>query len=203
VAIVRSPRRASFEFVKFGTGKLSNLVLLDAILRPAIESAGYRLVRLRVMGGKRKTLQVMAERLDGGMDVGDCAELSRKLSEVLEAADPFAEEYVLEVSSPGIDRPLVSAEDFERFAGHEARVEMMHSIDGRRRFKGQIIDVENDAIAIHTSGDKGTQRVLLPIADIAEAKLVLTDRLIQESLKTKKAIPSQQSAPEHPERYGR
>jgi ribosome maturation factor RimP len=172
-------------------------------LRPVVESAGYRLVRLRVMGGKRKTLQVMAERLDGGMEVGDCAELSRKLSGVLEAADPFAEEYVLEVSSPGIDRPLVSAEDFERFAGHEARVEMMHSIDGRRRFKGLIIGLENGAIEMETSGEKGTQRVLLPIAGIAEAKLVLTDRLIQESLKARNTRPSQQSAPEQPESYGR
>src|SRR4029077_6947411 len=119
----------------------------------------------------------MGERLDGGMDVGDCAELSRKLSEVLEAADPFAEEYVLEVSSPGIDRPLVSTEDFQRFAGHEARVELMNSIDGRRRFKGRIVGLKNGDIEMETSGENGTQRVLLPIAGIAEAKLVLTDRL--------------------------
>jgi ribosome maturation factor RimP len=151
------------------------------------------------MGGKRKTLQVMAERLDGGMDVGDCAKLSRNLSEVLEAADPIAEEYVLEVSSPGIDRPLVSVEDFERFAGHEARIEMLHLIDGRRRFKGQIMGLHNGAIEMETSGEKGTQRVLLPVAGIAEAKLVLTDRLIQESLKSRDAKPLQQSAPEHPE----
>jgi ribosome maturation factor RimP len=187
----------------FGIGKLSNLSLLNAIVAPAVESAGYRLVRLRVMGGKRKTLQVMAERSDGGMDVGDCAELSRKLSEILEAADPMAEEYVLEVSSPGIDRPLVSAEDFERFAGHEARVEMMHPIEGRRRFKGQILDVRNGAIEIETSGEKGTQRVWLPVGDVAEAKLVLTDRLIQESLKARDARASQQSAPDHPESYRR
>lgn len=187
----------------FGIGKLSNLSLLNAIVAPAVESAGYRLVRLRVMGGKRKTLQVMAERSDGGMDVGDCAELSRKLSEILEAADPMAEEYVLEVSSPGIDRPLVSAEDFERFVGHEARVEMMHPTEGRRRFKGQILDVRNGAIEIETSGEKGTQRVWLPVGDVAEAKLVLTDRLIQESLKARDARASQQSAPDHPESYRR
>jgi ribosome maturation factor RimP len=187
----------------FGIGKLSNLSLLNGIVAPAVESAGYRLVRLRVMGGKRKTLQVMAERSDGGMDVGDCAELSRKLSEILEAADPMAEEYVLEVSSPGIDRPLVSAEDFERFVGHEARVEMMHPTEGRRRFKGQILDVRNGAIEIETSGEKGTQRVWLPVGDVAEAKLVLTDRLIQESLKARDARASQQSAPDHPESYRR
>ena len=95
---------------------LDNQNRLDALLVPAIEAAGYRLVRMRLIGGKRNTLQVMAERPDGGMDVDDCAVLSRKLSEVLEAADPIAEEYVLEVSSPGIDRPLTDAADFERFA---------------------------------------------------------------------------------------
>ena len=203
MAIVRSPRRTSFGFRKFGIGPLSNLSLLNALLAPAVESAGYRLVRLRVMGGKRKTLQIMAERPDGGMDVGDCAELSRKLSGVLEAADPIAEEYVLEVSSPGIDRPLVSVDDFERFAGHDARVEMINPIDGRRRFKGQIIGIQNGAIEMETSGEKGIQRVALPADDIAEAKLVLTDRLIQESLKARDARASQQSAPDHPEPHRR
>jgi len=155
------------------------------------------------MGGKRKTLQIMAERADGGMDVGDCAELSRTLSDVLEAADPIAEEYVLEVSSPGIDRPLISADDFERFAGHEARVEMINPINGRRRFKGQIIGVQNGAIEMETGGEKGAQRMSLPADDIAEAKLVLTDRLIQESLKARDIRASQQSAPDDPEPHGR
>ena len=145
----------------------------------------------------------MAERPDGGMDVGDCAELSRKLSDVLEAADPIAEEYVLEVSSPGIDRPLISADDFERFTGHEARVEMINPIDGRRRFKGQIMGVHNGAVEMETGGEKGAQRVSLPAGDIAEAKLVLTDRLIQESLKARDVKASQQSAPDHPELHRR
>src|SRR3954465_4270685 len=112
---------------------------LDTLIVPAVEAAGYRLVRLRVMGGKRKTLPIMAERHDGQMDVEDCASLSRTLSEVLETADPIAEDYTLEVSSPGIDRPLTIEADFVRFAGHDARIEMTHGLDGRRRFKGLLI----------------------------------------------------------------
>ena len=112
---------------------MSGQNFLDALIVPAVEAAGYRLVRLRLMGGKRKTLQVMAERHDGQMDVDDCASLSRTLSDVLEAADPIAEDYTLEVSSPGIDRPLTIEADFARFAGHEARIEMVQGLDGRRR----------------------------------------------------------------------
>ena len=115
---------------------------MGALLVPAVNAAGYRLGRLRLMGGKRKTLQILAERPDGQMDVDDCARLSRTLSEVLEAADPIAEEYVLEVSSPGIDRPLTAPEDFRRFAGHDARVELVQGIEGRRRFKGKLIGLE-------------------------------------------------------------
>jgi ribosome maturation factor RimP len=177
---------------------MSGLVLLNEILAPAVESAGYRLVRLRVMGSKRKTLQVMAERPDGSMDIGDCAELSRRLSEVLEAADPIADEYVLEVSSPGIDRPLVSAEDFARFAGYEARVELNHAIEGRRRFKGTIVCVRNGVVEMETGGENGAQSVSLPLPEISEAKLVLTDHLIQESLRARDSKVSQQSAPEQP-----
>ena len=176
---------------------MSTLNFLDALLAPAVEAAGYRLVRLRVMGGKRKTLQVMAERPNGSMDVGDCAELSRKLSEVLEAADPIAEKYVLEVSSPGIDRPLTDAADFKRFTGHEARVEMKLPLDGRKRFKGNIAGVQDSVVLMQVTGEHGQQTVGLPLADIAEAKLVLTDRLSQESLKARDAKASKQSVPEH------
>jgi ribosome maturation factor RimP len=126
---------------------------------------------------------VMAERADGKMDVEDCASLSRSLSEVLEAADPITDEYVLEVSSPGIDRPLVSAEDFLRFAGHEARVELFHGLDGRRRFKGALAGIEGDDVLMDVTEAKDHRRIRLPLGDIAEAKLLLTDRLIQESLK--------------------
>jgi ribosome maturation factor RimP len=168
--------------------KVTGQNFLDALIAPAVEAAGYRLVRLRLMGGKRKTLQVMAERPDGQMDVEDCASLSRTLSELLEAADPITEEYTLEVSSPGIDRPLTIEADFARFAGHEARVEMTHGLDGRRRFKGLVIGLDgHDVLMDVTSERSGTERVRLPFSDIAEAKLVLTDRLIQESLKARDA----------------
>jgi ribosome maturation factor RimP len=156
---------------------------LEALVGPAVEAAGYRLVRLRLMGGKKKTLQIMAERPDGRMDVEDCASLSRAVSEVLEAADPISEEYVLEVSSPGIDRPLTALEDFARFARHEARIELHHGIDGRRRFKGMILGVEGNDVLIDVADEKETHRMRLPYSDIVEAKLVLTDKLIHESLK--------------------
>jgi len=155
------------------------------LVAPAVEAAGYRLVRLRLMGGKRKTLQIMAERPDGTMDVEDCAALSRAISEVLEAADPLAEEYVLEVSSPGIDRPLTAEPDFARFAGHEARVELARGLNGRRRFKGMLVGIDGHDVLIDVTGEHGTERVRLPFGDIEEAKLVLTDRLIQESLKAR------------------
>ena len=160
---------------------------LDALIAPAVEAAGYRLVRLRMMGNKRKTLQVMAERPDGQMDVEDCAVLSRAIEEVLEAADPIAEEYTLEVSSPGIDRPLTIAEDFVRFAGNEARIEMTNGVNGRRRFKGLVIGLDGNDVVVEVTSERAKERVQLPFADIADAKLVLTDKLIQESLKAREA----------------
>ncbi len=158
---------------------------LETLLFPAVQAAGYRLVRLRLMGGKRKTLQIMAERADGQMDVEDCTKLSRLLSEVLETADPISDEYVLEVSSPGIDRPLTAPEDFARFAGYEARVELARGLDGRRRFKGLLIGLEGGDVLMDVTDELDTRRVRLPYADIVEAKLLLTDRLIQESLKAR------------------
>lgn len=158
---------------------------LETLLQPAVSAAGYRLVRLRLMGGKRKTLQVMAERADGKMDVEDCANLSRSISEVLEAADPITDDYVLEVSSPGIDRPLVTAEDFSRFAGHDARVELQHGLEGRRRFKGTLAGMDGGDVLMDVTEASENRRLKLPLHDIAEAKLLLTDRLIQESLKAR------------------
>lgn len=166
--------------------RLSGTNLLETLLAPVVEAQGYRLVRLRLMGGQRKTLQILAERPDGQMDVEDCGKLSRALSDVLEAADPISEEYVLEVSSPGIDRPLTAPEDFARFAGHDARVELMRGVDGRRRFKGLLAGLEGaDVVMNVTDADEGNRTVRFPFDDIAEAKLVLTDRLIQESLKAR------------------
>jgi ribosome maturation factor RimP len=137
------------------------------------------------MGAKRKTLQVMAERPDGTMNVDDCASLSRALSEVLEAADPIADEFVLEVSSPGIDRPLTIESDFARFAGHDAKVEMTEAVNGRKRFRGVLIGLDGADVLIEVTGENGTERVRLAFGDIGEAKLVLTDRLIEQSLKAR------------------
>jgi ribosome maturation factor RimP len=155
------------------------------LLAPAVQAQGYRLVRLRLSGGQRKTLQILAERPDGQMDVEDCTKLSRALSDVLEAADPISEEYVLEVSSPGIDRPLTAAEDFARFAGHDARVELMRGVDGRRRFKGLLVGLDGADVVMDVTDANEIRRVRFPFADIDEAKLVLTDRLIRESLQAR------------------
>lgn len=160
---------------------------LEQLLNPAVEAAGYRLVRLRVSGGQRKTVQVMAERPDGHMGVDDCATLSRALSEVLEAADPFEGEYVLEVSSPGIDRPLTRPEHFARFAGHEVRIELVSpDPSGRRRYKGTLIGMDGNKVVLDVADDKGShERHSFAFVAIADAKLVLTDRLIAEDLKSR------------------
>jgi len=178
----RPPRR---EGLKAEEQSLSGANLLETLLTPVVQAQGYRLVRLRLMGGRRKTLQILAERPDGQMDVEDCTKLSRAISEVLEAADPISEEYVLEVSSPGIDRPLTAAEDFTRFAGHEARVELAHGLEGRRRFKGLLIGLEGSDVVMDVTEANETRRVKFPFAEVSEAKLMLTDRLIQESLKAR------------------
>jgi ribosome maturation factor RimP len=162
---------------------LSALAHLEPIITPAVEAAGYRLVRLRLLGGKRKTLQVMAERPDGGMDIEDCARLSRELSDFLEREDPIDGEFVLEVSSPGIDRPLTRLTDFARWAGHDAKIELKApDAEGRKRFMGQLLGLDDSSVVIEMSGARRT----FPFSSIAEAKLVLTDRLIQEDLRARK-----------------
>lgn len=155
---------------------------LEPILEPAIRAAGYRLVRLRLMGGKTKTLQIMAERPDGTMNVEDCAALSHALLDFIEREDPLEGEYELEVSSPGIDRPLTRLMDFARWAGHEAKIELVAPLDGRKRFRGTLLGLEGNNVAIETQG----ARVSFPFHGVAEAKLVLTDKLIQEDLKARK-----------------
>mgnify|MGYP006276744541 FL=1 len=163
---------------------------LAEIVVPTAEAMGYDVVRIRFMGGSRShTLQVMAERAaDGVMEVEDCAELSRALSAALDVEDPIEGTYALEVSSPGIDRPLTRLADFERFAGWEAKLETHELIDGRKRFKGELGGVE--------TRDDGVPEVLIEIPEgtvglefdwIADAKLVLTDALIAESLRARKA----------------
>lgn len=159
-----------------------------ALIEPTAETLGYRLVRVRVSGNRRKTLQIMAERIsDGEMGIEDCGRLSRALSPVLDLQDPIQGEYSLEISSPGIDRPLIRLEDFARFVGHEAKVETAAMIDGRKRFKGVIAGVDGDEIRLTTpEGDE----VRFKISALSEARLVLTDRLIQEDLKRAKAAES-------------
>jgi len=163
---------------------------LEPIIAPAVEAAGYRLVRLRVMGGRRKTLQVMAERADGTMNVEDCAQLSRALSAFLEREDPIEGEYVLEVSSPGIDRPLTRLTDFARWAGHEAKLELTAAdAAGRKRFKGRLLGLDGTDIVLEVEG----ARLAFTRANIAEAKLVLTDKLIEEDLKSRKHLRGQEN----------
>ena len=157
---------------------------LEPIIAPAVEAAGYRLVRLRLIGGKTKTLQIMAERPDGQMDVEDCARLSHALSDLLEREDPLEGEYLLEVSSPGIDRPLTRLTDFSRWSGHEAKLELTApDATGRKRFKGMLLGLDGNDVMIDVDG----QRLKFPFRGIAEAKLVLTDKLIQEDLKARKS----------------
>jgi ribosome maturation factor RimP len=156
---------------------------LAAIVEPTIQGLGFELVRLRLMGGKRAVLQIMAERPEGGIEVDDCARISRAVSAVLDVEDPIASEYVLEVSSPGIDRPLTRLKDFETWEGYEARLETAEAIDGRKRFKGVLQGVEDGEVLIEI--EEGT--IGLGYEMISDAKLVLTDALVAESLAGRKA----------------
>jgi ribosome maturation factor RimP len=164
-----------------------------AIVEPVLVGIGYRLVRIRISGLDGCTVQIMAERPDGTMTIEDCEVVSRALSPVLDVADPIDRAYRLEVSSPGMDRPLVRRSDFERYAGHQIKVELAAPLDGRRRFRGVLLGVQSldsqvEAARIRRDdaapGEAG--EVLLPIEDMAEAKLVLTDALITESLRRAK-----------------
>jgi ribosome maturation factor RimP len=145
------------------------------IIEPALEAMGYRLVRVAVTGARRATLQVMAERLDEApMSVDDCAAISRSISALLDVADPIAGAYTLEVSSPGIDRPLVRPEDYDRFAGFEARIELSEPLDGRKRYRGRLLGRTEEHVRL--VGEAGEVR--LPLGIITRAKLVLTDDLL-------------------------
>ena len=159
--------------------------LLD-LLDPVAEAAGYEIVRLRMMGGQqRRTLQIMAEDAHGEMMVEDCAVLSRALSQVLDAADPISGDYVLEVSSPGVDRPLTRFRDFETYEGYEARLELDRLAEGRKRFKGVLAGVDEDNVAIDLEGEEDT--ALLPFAWIVDAKLSLTDELMKRGAEQRAA----------------
>lgn len=159
-------------------GKTAEDLRLLELLDPVAESAGFDIVRLRLMGGDRaRRLQIMAERSDGVMLVEDCGVLARAISQVLDAADPISGQYLLEVSSPGIDRPLTRLKDFEIWAGCEARLELDRIAEGRKRFKGELAGVEDQHIAINLEGESET--ALLPFAWLVEAKLVLNDELLK------------------------
>ena len=156
---------------------------LAEILTPVIEGMGYELVRVRLMGGKTALLQIMADRPEGGIEVDECADISTAVSATLDVEDPITDTYTLEVSSPGIDRPLTRLKDFEEFEGHEAKLETAEMIDGRRRFKGVLAGVEGDEVMINiTEGTVG-----LRFDWLSDAKLVLTDDLIREMLRARKA----------------
>ena len=149
------------------------------IIEPSLEAMGYRLVRVAFLGARRATLQIMAERIDDApMTVDDCSEISRSVSALLDVADPIAGAYMLEVSSPGIDRPLTRPQDYDRFAGFEAKIELGQPLDGRKRFRGRILGRAADSMDhIRLVGEAGEVR--LPLADIAKAKLVITDDLLK------------------------
>ncbi|MGH1453279.1 MAG: ribosome maturation factor RimP [Paracoccaceae bacterium] len=155
---------------------------LAEIIGPVIEDMGFELVRVRLMSGKTNTLQIMAERPEGGIEVDECGEISTAISAILDVEDPILDQYILEVSSPGIDRPLTRVKDFETFEGYEAKIETEELIDGRRRFKGMLAGVEGDEILINI--EEGT--VGLKFDWLTDAKLVLTDELIREMLKARK-----------------
>jgi ribosome maturation factor RimP len=148
---------------------------IEQLIAPTVEGMGFSIVRVQLSGGDRLRLQVMAERQDGqAMVVDDCADMSRAISAILDVEDPIAEAYTLEVSSPGIDRPLVRPRDFERYAGHEARIETNVSVNGRRRFRGRVLGVEGDVVRVAVEGED----IEVPFSAISKAKLVLTDELL-------------------------
>jgi ribosome maturation factor RimP len=159
-----------------------------AIAEPVLAALGYRLVRVRVSAFAGCTVQIMAERPDGTMAVEDCEATSRALSPVLDVADPIEGAYRLEISSPGIDRPLVRRSDFNRYAGQMAQIEMSVPVDGRKRFRGELTGTQGDCARIRWDNAAAAEQpeILLRIDDMAEAKLVLTDALISESLRRSK-----------------
>ncbi len=172
-----------------------------ALVEPVLAELGYRLVRVRVSGFAGCTVQVMAERPDGTMTIEDCETASRALSPVLDAADPIEGAYRLEISSPGIDRPLVRRSDFDRYAGHIAHIEMLAPIEGRRRFRGELNGTEGESVRLRRSdaaAPEGTD-VLLRIDDMMEARLVLTDALVSEALRRSKQAERQAKGTEERE----
>ncbi len=168
-------------------GKTAEDQKLLSLLDPVAEAAGFGIVRLRLSGGagRARRLQIMAERPDGTMVVEDCARLARAVSQVLDAADPISGEYLLEVSSPGVDRPLTRLKDFDVYEGFEARLELDRLADNRKRFKGILAGVEDGNVMIDLDGEEET--TLVPFGWIADAKLVLTDELMKRGAEERAA----------------
>ncbi|MCL7465906.1 ribosome maturation factor RimP [Phaeovulum sp. NW3] len=160
---------------------------LAEIVTPVIEGMGFELVRIRLMGGKTATLQIMADRPEGGIVVDECARISTAVSAVLDVEDPIEENYNLEVSSPGIDRPLTRLKDFDMWEGYEARIETAEQIDGRKRFKGILRGTEGNEVLIEIENAGEMVVIGLQFDWLSDAKLVLTDELITEMLRQKKA----------------
>ena len=164
------------------TGEMSHTseglaAVVEAMIRPSLGDMGFEIVRILLMSGaQRQTLQIMAERADGSLSIDDCAEISRTVSALLEVEDPIAGAYDLEVSSPGIDRPLTRLKDFERYSGFEARVELRLGQDGQRRFRGRLQGLDGDTILLRDGEGRDWR---LPFADLARAKLILTDDLLE------------------------
>lgn len=159
---------------------------LAEIISPVVEDMGFELVRIRLMSGKTATLQIMAERPEGGIEVDECAKISTAVSAILDVEDPILDQYVLEVSSPGIDRPLTRLKDFETYEGYEVKIETTELIDGQRRFKGILAGVEGDEVLINLERGDEEVTVGLNFDWLSDAKLVLTDELIKEMLKQRK-----------------
>ncbi len=162
---------------------------IATLVEPVLSDLGFRLVRVQLTGSDSQTLQIMAERPDGSMSVGDCETVSRQVSPVLDAYDPLTNAYRLEISSPGIDRPLVRPSDFEDWAGFEAKIELKQPVNGRKRFRGVLDGFENDEVRVECDLDQVGKQVLgFPMALIGEAKLVLSDDLIRETLRRAKKL---------------
>lgn len=167
-----------------------------ALIEPALIDSGFRLVRVAITGQDGKTVQVMAERPDGTMTIEDCEAVSRDISPLLDVHDPIAGAYRLEVSSPGIDRPLVRPSDFEDWSGYEAKIELKEAIDGRKRFRGVLEGFAGGEVRIEVDLEADGRNVIgLPVELVADAKLMLTDELIREALRRAKTRKSDEVGP--------
>lgn len=156
---------------------------LAGLVEPVLENLGFRLVRVKISGRDGQTVQIMAERSDGSMSIDDCETVSRELSPLLDAHDLISDAYRLEISSPGIDRPLVRASDFENWAGHLAKLELREAVDGRRRYQGKLEGFEDGEVRVELDlPDVGATTIGFPLSLVSEARLVMTDDLIREAL---------------------